>query len=62
MQQPTIDPILRIETVTRLLGTTRQTIWRWRKAGYLQAIQIGPGTVGFRQSEIQRFLDSRPAA
>ena len=62
MQQPTIDPILRIQDVTRLLGITRQTIWRWRRAGVLQAIQIGPGTVGFRQSEIRRFIDTRPDA
>ena len=63
MQQPTtIDPILRTQDVCRLLGITRQSLWRWRKAGFLQAIQLGPSTVGFRQSEVVRFLDSRPAA
>lgn len=64
MQQPNpIDQIISIADLCRLLGKTRITIWRWQKAGRLpSAIRLGPNSVGFRKSDIQHWLDTRPDA
>ncbi len=40
-------------------GKTRQTLWRWVRAGLLPApYEIGPNSVAFKSQEIQERDDS----
>jgi prophage regulatory protein len=42
-------------------GVSRVTLWRWERAGRIPARRkIGPNTVGWLESELEQWLDSRP--
>jgi len=55
--------IIRKPELARMLGCSIQTIWRMEKRGELpKRIQISRNIVGWRESEIKEFIESRPTA
>jgi len=42
-------------------GTTKQSLWRWRKAGYLPKIKLG-GSNRYRKSDLDRILAGKGGA
>lgn len=55
-----LDPILSPAAVAKLLGVSKPTVWRLRRAGNFPApISLSPGRVGFRASDIGEWLASR---
>ena len=58
-----VDRILRIRTVKDRTGLSRATIYREIKRGrFPQQVQISIGCVGWRESAIREWQDSRPKA
>ena len=52
--------IMRPAEVANTLGVHRCTLWRWIKRGNFPApLQLGRNAVGFRQSDVAAWLDSR---
>ena len=52
---------LRISEVVELTGVSRATIYRWQQLGHFpQRRQIGPGSVGYVESEVRDWILSRP--
>lgn len=46
----------------RYVGLSRPTIDRWRKAGkFPKALQLGPHAIGWRRSDLDKWLDERPS-
>lgn len=44
-------------------GVTVRTLERWEKLGFFpRRVQIGPGAVGYRASELEKFAESRKYA
>lgn len=43
--------------VCEILEVTRQTLWRWRRSGYLVPIEVG-GKRRYRMSDIQKILNN----
>lgn len=57
------DKILRRPAVQSLTGLSRTGIWRYVQAGSFPApIQLGPRAIGWRASEVQAWIESRPRA
>ena len=57
------DIILRQRDVEERLGVGRTTLWQWRKDGIFPApMRLGPSLIGWRESEITAWLDSRELA
>ena len=58
------DPrILRLPKVIGVTGLSRSTIYRMMRTGEFPAqVSIGPRTVGWRESEVIQWVESRPAA
>lgn len=55
--------ILSLDTVLSVVPTTRQTIYRWMcKGQFPQAVKIGGAMIGFRESEVLDWLNTRPRA
>ncbi len=53
---------LRTKEVLRRLGISRATLWRWERHGVIPPRrQLGPNAVGWLESTIDDFLESRPA-
>ena len=53
--------ILRTKQVLALLGIGRTTLWRWARKGLIpKAVRLGPRAVGWRQSDLQQWLDQLP--
>ena len=51
------DRILRIKEVTEMIGLSRTTIWRMeRKGEFPTRVQLGVGSVGWRASELERWI------
>ena len=51
------DPVYRLRQAADYLGVTEQTMRQWRLRGQgPQATRIGPRLVGFRRSELEKFL------
>lgn len=44
----------------RLFGVSSQTLWRWRKRGYIEGISVG-GRIKYRKEECQRILSREGA-
>ena len=54
------DKILRNKTVLAITGLSRTTIHRLEKAGnFPKRIQLGARAVGYKESEIQRWIETR---
>ncbi|WP_069301763.1 helix-turn-helix transcriptional regulator [Neptunicoccus sediminis] len=59
----TIDRILRQKEVMHLTGLSRSTIYRRIKSGeFPSQIKLTARLVGWRQSDLQRWLDTREDA
>ena len=55
--------IYRERDVLAVLGISKATLWRWRRAGqFPDPIQLGPNTVAWRRDEVESWLASRPRA
>ena len=57
------DRLLRLPEVLHLCGISRTTLNRLIAAGRFPApVRIGPRAVAWRESDIRRWLESRPPA
>lgn len=53
--------ILRTPELTKLLGVSRSTLWRWERKGVLPPKRrIGPNVAGWFESDILIWLQGRP--
>ena len=51
----------RKKQVTREVGVTYSTIWRWEQLGlFPKRRQLGPGTVAWVADEVIDWLENRP--
>lgn len=56
-----LDPLMRRGEVERTTGLTTSALYRLVKLGdFPKPYQITPGTVGWRTSEVARWLNERP--
>lgn len=55
------DPLLTVEDVADRLNVTKDWVWDHssRKTPYLPAIRVGDGTLRYRSSQIEAFVDER---
>lgn len=55
------DPLLTVEDVAERLNVTKDWVWDHssRKAPYLPVIRIGDGTLRYRISQIEEFVNER---
>jgi predicted DNA-binding transcriptional regulator AlpA len=58
---PQIDPLLTVDDVAERLNVTKDWVWDHssRKAPYLPVIRIGDGTLRYRLSQIEEFVNER---
>lgn len=55
-----IEPMLRLPEVKLATGVSKRTIYRWVGTGlFPRPIPLGPGAVGWRQSDIARWREER---
>jgi predicted DNA-binding transcriptional regulator AlpA len=53
--------ILRTSDVTRLTGLSRTTLWRLERQGkFPTRVRLGLNSVGWRNEEVQHWVESRP--
>jgi prophage regulatory protein len=53
--------ILRTADVVRLTGLSKTTLWRLERRGIFPSrIRLGLNSVGWRDEEVQRWIESRP--
>jgi predicted DNA-binding transcriptional regulator AlpA len=53
--------ILRTAAVIRLTGLSRTTLWRLERQGdFPERVRLGLNSVGWREEEIARWIDTRP--
>jgi prophage regulatory protein len=58
-----IDRLLSVREVAAAVGITRSTIYARIAAGTFPAPRrVGPGTVRWRESDIQAWIDALPSA
>ena len=58
-----IDPIIRLREFLGLAGVSRATVYRMMALGLLKRpVRLSQRAVGWRQSTVKEFLDSRPSA
>lgn len=58
-----LDRMLRNPEVLELTGVSNATLYRWIKEGHFPApVKLGPNSVGWRESALQEWLDSREPA
>ncbi len=56
------DRILRPRELSDRIGLSLATLWRLRRRGDLpEPIRLSPGCVGWRSSDIERWLERREA-
>ena len=55
------DPLLTVEDVAERLNVTKDWVWDHssRKTPYLPVIRVGDGTLRYRASQIEAFVDER---
>lgn len=52
--------ILRIRQVTEMTGTCKASIYHWMSKGqFPRSIRLGPRAVGWRESEVLRWMETR---
>ena len=55
-----INQIITPKSLPQVTGLSKSTIWRLERAGqFPHRIQLSPGRVGYRRSEVEEWLDSR---
>ncbi len=54
-----VDRIVRKSEAARLLGLSPTSLWRLEREGSLRAVSVLPGVSGFKESELQAFIESR---
>jgi prophage regulatory protein len=60
-EAPTIDRLLRLSDVQHLTGLGRGTIYRWmNESAFPLAVSLGGCRVGWRESDIRQWINSRP--
>jgi prophage regulatory protein len=53
--------ILRTADVIRVTGLSRTTLWRLERQGdFPTRVRLGLNSVGWREDEIARWIDTRP--
>ncbi len=53
------DRILRLPEVIKLVGLTKPTLYRFIRDGHFpHPFQIGPRAIGWKESEIQAWMDT----
>lgn len=50
------DTILTAEQAAHRLRTTKVTLWRWAKQGYLSPVRVG-GKVYYKESDIKKLME-----
>ncbi|MDY7091575.1 MAG: AlpA family phage regulatory protein [Acidobacteriota bacterium] len=61
--ESSLPTIIRPKLLAERLGISRVTLWRWERAGMVpKKRKIGPNTVGWLESEILEWLESRPTS
>ncbi len=57
---PPLTRILSLRQVIEITGLSPATIWRMRRRGEMpEPIRLSPGRVGWRESDIERWLVAR---
>jgi predicted DNA-binding transcriptional regulator AlpA len=57
------DYFIRKAEAARRFGVRVRTLERWEELGlFPRRVQIGPGAVGYRASELEKFAESRELA
>ena len=57
------DYFIRKADAARRFGVRVRTLERWEGLGFFpRRVQIGPGAVGYRASELEKFAESRQYA
>lgn len=57
-----VDRIVRRSEAARILGVSPTSLWRLEGRGDLRAVSVLPGLSGFKESELQAFVESRERA
>lgn len=58
-----LPAILRMPSVLKLTGLSRTTIWRMAKTGTFPApVRLSKRAVGWRSTDVEAWVRSRPAA
>lgn len=58
-----LDRFVLKNEVLKITGKSYPTIWRWVKAGIFPAPKkIGPNSIGWLESDIRAWLESKAAA
>lgn len=58
-----LDPILRLNAVLEITAQKQATWYRYMKLGLApKSVKLGPNTVGWRLSDIKRWLETRAQA
>ncbi|MCZ6741136.1 MAG: AlpA family transcriptional regulator [Alphaproteobacteria bacterium] len=58
-----LDKFLRLPQVIDQTGLSKASIYRLERQGdFPHRVSISPGTVGWRESEIDQWIDGRPKA
>ena len=58
---PSLNRVFRLPEVVRLTGASRQSIYRWMGEGrFPKSIEIGVRAIGWRESDLKDWLESRP--
>lgn len=57
------DRILRVREVLARISVSRSTLYKWMDEGrFPRHVQLGPRSIGWRESEIDEWLASRALA
>ncbi len=62
LDAPGLDSLLRKKLAAQILGISQVSLWRLERDGLLKPVQILPGLAGYRASELEAFMESRPRA
>ena len=60
---PVMKNCIREKELVKILGVSRNTLWRWERDGKFPARrQLGPNCVAWLVTEVEQWLHSRPLA
>ena len=54
-QKPNEEKYLTVDEVRKMLKTTKSTLWRWNRTGYLKIVKVGY-KVFYRESDIKNLM------